>query len=118
VIDYSNGEFDVIREQEFHIIKSKNFIFKNNTLNEDMLNAKYSANNQKWIIFLFNFFNLLTRWFDDKFENLSSLFKVYRICTRVYKKKVLNNQLIENKGTLKLLRINEFDNHELYHVNF
>lgn len=34
------------------------------------------------------------------------------------KKKVLNNQLIENKGTLKLLRINEFDNHELYHVNF
>ena len=52
-----------------------------------MLNAKYSANNKKWLIFLFNFFNLLTRWFDDKFESLSSLFKVYRICMRVYKKK-------------------------------
>jgi len=40
VVDHSHGEFDVIREQRFNIIKGENFVFKNNTLNETMLNAK------------------------------------------------------------------------------
>ena len=34
------GGFDITREQIFDIIKSENFVFKNNTLNEDMLNVK------------------------------------------------------------------------------
>ena len=47
MIDYSDREFDVIREHEFVIIKGKNFVFENNTLNENMLNAKQTKNNLK-----------------------------------------------------------------------
>jgi len=47
VIDYSDRQFDVIREQEFVIIKGENFVFENNTLNENMLNAKQTTNNLK-----------------------------------------------------------------------
>ena len=37
---YSDRRFDIIREQEFDIIKGEKFIFENNTLNEGMLNTK------------------------------------------------------------------------------
>ena len=47
VIDHYHRGFDVIREQEFDIIKGKNFVFENNTLNEVMLNAKQTKNNKK-----------------------------------------------------------------------
>jgi len=40
VVDHSHRGFDVIRKQGFDIIKDKNFVFENNTLNEGMLNAK------------------------------------------------------------------------------
>ena len=39
-LDNSHQGFDVIREQEFDMIKGENFIFENNTLNESMLNVK------------------------------------------------------------------------------
>ena len=47
MVDHSHRGFDVIREQEFDIIKGENFVFKNNMLNEDILNAKHTENNQK-----------------------------------------------------------------------
>jgi len=47
VVDYSHRKFDVIREREFDITKGENFVFENNTLNEDMLNAKQTENNKK-----------------------------------------------------------------------
>jgi len=40
VVDHSYREFEVIREQGFDIIKSENFVFENNMLNEGMLNVK------------------------------------------------------------------------------
>ena len=40
MIDHSHRGFDVIREQEFVIIKGENFVFENNTVNEGTLNAK------------------------------------------------------------------------------
>jgi len=46
VVDHSHRGFDVIREQWFDIIKGEDFVFENNTLNEDMLNAKHIENNQ------------------------------------------------------------------------
>ena len=36
MINHFHREFDIIREQEFDIIKGKNFVFKNNTLNKYM----------------------------------------------------------------------------------
>ena len=50
MIDYSHPEFDVIREQWFDIIKGENFVFENNTLNEDMLNAKQRENEMQMIM--------------------------------------------------------------------
>jgi len=47
VVDHSHREFDVIREQEFDIIKGENFVFENSMLNEDMLNVKHMENNKK-----------------------------------------------------------------------
>ena len=47
MVDHSHREFDVIREQEFDIIKGENFVFENNMLNEYMLNAKQTENNKK-----------------------------------------------------------------------
>jgi len=47
VVDHSYLGFDIIRKKEFDIIKYENFIFKNNTLNEYMLNVKYTKNNKK-----------------------------------------------------------------------
>ena len=47
MIDHSLREFDVIREQEFDIIKCENFVFENNALNEGMLNVKKKENNKK-----------------------------------------------------------------------
>ena len=47
MVDHSHREFDVIREQEFDIIKGENFIFESNTVNEGMLNAKQIKNNKK-----------------------------------------------------------------------
>ena len=47
MIDHSHRKFDVIEEQEFDIFKCENFVFENNTLNEDMLNAKQTENNKK-----------------------------------------------------------------------
>jgi len=46
VINDSHRGFDV-KEQEFDMIKGENFEFKNNTLNEGMLNAKQIENNKK-----------------------------------------------------------------------
>jgi len=43
VVDYSHREFDVIREQEFNIIKCENFYI----LNAGMLNNKQTKNNPK-----------------------------------------------------------------------
>ena len=40
MIDHSHQEFDVIKEQAFDAIKGEFFLFKNNTLNEGMLNTK------------------------------------------------------------------------------
>ena len=40
MVDHSHRGFDIIIEQGFDIIKGKNFVFDNNTLNEGMLNAK------------------------------------------------------------------------------
>jgi len=40
VVDHSHRGFDVIGEQWFDIIKGINFVFENNTLNEDMSNVK------------------------------------------------------------------------------
>jgi len=40
VVYHSHRRFDVIREQEFDIIKNENFVFENNMLNEGMLNTK------------------------------------------------------------------------------
>jgi len=56
VIDHYHRGFDVIREQEFDIIKGKNFVFENNTLNEVMLNAKQTKNNKKITYILVYFF--------------------------------------------------------------
>ena len=47
MVDHSHRGFDVIREQDFDIIKGENFVFENNTLNEGMLNAKQTENNKK-----------------------------------------------------------------------
>jgi len=47
VVDQSHRWFDVIREQMFDIIKGKNLVFENNTLNEGMLNAIQKENNKK-----------------------------------------------------------------------
>ena len=38
MVDHSHRIFDVIREQGFNIIKSENFVFENNKLNEGTLN--------------------------------------------------------------------------------
>ena len=46
MIDHFHRE-DVIREQRFDSIKDENFVFKNNTLKEGMLNAKQTENNKK-----------------------------------------------------------------------
>ena len=72
----------------FDIIKGRNFVFENNTLNEDILNAIQRENNKKWLTFSSNFFNLLTRWLGDKLENLSSLLRVYRVFLESTKKRV------------------------------
>ena len=42
MVDHSHRGFHVIREQKFDIIKGENFVFENNALNEDMLNAKHT----------------------------------------------------------------------------
>ena len=84
MVDHSHRGFDIIREQEFDIIKNENFVFENNTLNEDMLNAKHTENNQKWLTFWFNFFNLLTRWL----ESLPSLLRVYKVYSESTKERV------------------------------
>ena len=81
------------------------------TLNEDMLNAKQTENNKKWLIFWSNFFNLLTHWRGDKLESLPSLLRVYKVY-RVYQestktKSLLKSQLTEDKWTRKLVRISE-----------
>ena len=44
MVDHSHREFDVIK---FGIIKVKNFLFENSTLNEYMLNVKHMENNKK-----------------------------------------------------------------------
>jgi len=63
VINYSHREFDVTKEQMFDIIKYKNIVFENNTLNEDMLNDIQRENNKKNDLhFGLIFFNLLTMW--------------------------------------------------------
>ena len=87
MIDYSHQEFDFIREQEFDIIKGENFVFENNML-KVMLNAKQTENNKKWLTFLSNFFNLLTRWLGGKLESLPSLLRVYRVYLESTKKRV------------------------------
>ena len=61
MVDYSNRGFDVIREEDFDIIKCENFVFKDNMLNENMLNAKHTENNKNDLHFGLIFFNLLTR---------------------------------------------------------
>ena len=88
MVDHSHWGFDVIREQEFDIIKGENFVFENNTLNEYMLNAKHIENNKKWLTFWSNFFNLLTRWLGGKLESLPSLLRVYRVYLESTKKRV------------------------------
>ena len=47
MVNNFHRRFDVIREQEFDIIKRDNFVFENNMLNEGMLNAKQTENNKK-----------------------------------------------------------------------
>ena len=47
MVDHFHRGFDVIRDQEFDIIKGENFVFENNTLNEGMLNVKQTRNNKK-----------------------------------------------------------------------
>ena len=51
MVDHSHRGFDVIREQEFDIIKGENFVFENNTLNKGIFsvfeNAKQTKNNKK-----------------------------------------------------------------------
>jgi len=46
VVNHSHRGFDVIREQEFDVIKCENFVFENNTLNEGMLNTKQKKNSK------------------------------------------------------------------------
>ena len=41
MVDYFHLGFDVIRKQGFDTIKGENFVFENNMLNENMLNAKH-----------------------------------------------------------------------------
>ena len=84
MVDHSHWEFDVIREQWFDIIKGENFVFENNTLNEDMLNAKQIENNKKWLKFWSNFFNLL----------------VYRVYRESAKKTYLR---VNSQGTSELI---------------
>ena len=76
----------LLENKRFDIIKGENFVFENNTLNEDMLNAKHTENNQKWLTFWSNFFNLLTRWLGGKLESLLSLLRVYRVYPESTKK--------------------------------
>ena len=47
MVNHSHRGFHIIREQMFDIIKGRNFVFKNNTLNEDMLNVIQRENNKK-----------------------------------------------------------------------
>jgi len=47
MINHSHGGFNVIREQEFYVIKRDFFLFGKNTLNECMLNTKQTKNNSK-----------------------------------------------------------------------
>jgi len=47
MVDHSHLGFDVIRKQKFVIFKVENFVFENNTINEDILNAKQTKNNKK-----------------------------------------------------------------------
>lgn len=44
MVDPSHWGFDIIK---FGIIKVKNFLFENSTLNEYMLNVKHIENNKK-----------------------------------------------------------------------
>ena len=77
-----------------------------------MLNAKQIENNKKWLTFLSNFFNLLTRWLGGKLESLPSLLRVYRVYLESTKKRVYSRV---DKWTRKLVRVSEltreFDNH-------
>jgi len=47
VVDHSHQGLNIIREQMFDIIKGKNFVFENNTLNQSMLNVIQRENNKK-----------------------------------------------------------------------
>jgi len=60
VVDHSHRGFDVIREQEFDIIKCENFVFENNTINKGILNVKQKTIKND-LHFGLVFFNLLTR---------------------------------------------------------
>ena len=46
MVDHSHRGFDVVK---FGIIKVKNFLFENSTLNEYMLNVKHIENNKKFL---------------------------------------------------------------------
>ena len=47
MIDHSHRGFDATREQMIDVIKGKKNLFRNNTLNECMLNTKKIENNPK-----------------------------------------------------------------------
>ena len=47
MVDHSHQGLNIIREQMFDIIKGKNFVFENNTLNQSMLNVIQRENNKK-----------------------------------------------------------------------
>ena len=76
MVDHSHGGFDVIRKQGFDIIKGENFVFENNTLNEGMLNAKQTENNQND---LHSGLIFLICWLGGKLESLQSLLRIYRV---------------------------------------
>ena len=116
MVNNFHRRFDVIREQEFDIIKRDNFVFENNMLNEGMLNAKQTENNKKRLTFWSNFFNLLTFWLGDKLESLPNLPRVYKIYPESTKKRIYSKFNSKDKWTRKFIRVNkltrEFDNHD------
>ena len=49
--------------------------------------TKQTENNLQWLIFWFNFFDLLTYWLGGKLESLLSLLKVYQVYPEFTKKR-------------------------------
>ena len=114
MVEHFYRRFDVIREQEFDIIRGGNFSIREQTLNGGMLNTKQIENNLKWLTFCLIF---LTCWLGGKLESLSSLLRVCWVYPESNKKRVLHmSQLTEDKWIHKLIRVSEltreFDNHD------